>query len=150
MDLPDLTSTDAVGVVFAWLCGPAAAEVAEIMGGPAESHVTGEIEPAWPHLVLTTGPGGDVGRLQWQTTQEVQLEVYGSPAGVPGEADLWKVALRLAQLVCDLPNRETEPGAAVVTDVEPSGTFAFQGDLPTGHPKWTIGVNVTLHPPLVT
>lgn len=145
MALAALHAADPVGVCFDYLRGPAAAEVAAILGGDAEVHVTGELEPGWPHVILATGPGGDLRDLLWDMEHEVMVEVYGSPAAIPGEAELWTVAVRIAQLLRDLPERDTEPGWPVVTMVRPSGTLAYQ-EMPSGHNQWTLGLLVTIHP----
>jgi len=141
----DLGAADAVGAVYEFLRGPAAAEVEAALGGPAHVHVTGVLEPGWPHIILSTGPGGDMRDLLWDSEQEVMVEVYSSPAGVPGEADLWAACMRIVQLVRSMPERQVEPGAPVVARVKPSGAMAYQ-TLPTGHGKWTLGLLVVIHP----
>lgn len=146
MALPDIASADPVEALYDFLRGMGAEEAASILGGPALEHVTGELEPAWPHVVLSTGINGDLRGLIWDTEEEVVVEVYGSPAGIPGEADLRKIAVQVMQLLCDLPNRDTAPDQTVVTRVRPTGVWAYQ-DTPAGHSKWTLSLMVATHPP---
>ncbi|MFJ8301365.1 hypothetical protein ACIQ9R_36440 [Streptomyces sp. NPDC094447] len=138
-----VADADPVAAVLAWLAKHP--KVHEALGGPG--HVSGIREAPWPHLRVTSGPGGDMRTLEWATEPEVTLEVYGDPGGWPGPAALRRIALVAALAAKELPDATAEPGQPVVTSVRPSGAL-IDSPLADGQPRHLFGLLVTVHPPL--
>ncbi|MEQ7008468.1 hypothetical protein ABN028_20040 [Actinopolymorpha sp. B17G11] len=135
-----LADADAVALALAWLQGNPT--LAGEFGG-----VSGVMEAPWPRLVVTTGPGGDLGDMRWNTRQEVTLEVYGDPDGRPGKAALWRLTMLAASALVELADRGDAPaGVPVVSAVDPNGTLAWS-PLANGQHRWIVSCFLTLHPP---
>lgn len=139
----DLSAADAVAIVHEWLRDHP--DTPTILGGP--EHVSGIPEAPWPHLVVAAGAGGDARDFVWTSEQGVNLEVWGSPDGSPGEAALWRKAVQLAQRTKQLTEREVDDTDPVVNRVGFSGLV---NNSPTtqGQPRQTLGLLVVVHPPL--
>lgn len=139
----DLAAADAVAVVHQWLRDHP--DTVTILGGP--EHVSGLPEAPWPHLVVAAAPGGDPRDFVWSSEQGVDLELWGAPDGAPGQAELWRMAVRLVQRVKQLPEQEVDTGQPVVARVRPSGVV---NNAPTtqGQPRQTVGLIVAIHPPV--
>lgn len=137
-----VADADPVAVVLAWLAEHP--KVTEALGGPGR--VSGIAEAPWPHLRVTTGPGGDMRTLEWATEPEVTLEVYGDPGGWPGPAALRRIALIGALAAKELPDLPAKAGQAVVSSVRPSGVL-IDSPLADGQPRHIFGLLVTVHPP---
>ncbi|MER7937939.1 MULTISPECIES: hypothetical protein [unclassified Streptomyces] len=140
-----LADTDPVAALLAWLS--AHPVVTEALGGPGR--VSGEMEPPWPHLRVTAGPGADLRDMTWLTEPDVSLELIGDPSGWPGPA-----AMRRTLLVCALAAKELvdtphEPGQPVVAHIRPSGAL-IESPLANGQPRWMFGLIVSIHPPQET
>ncbi|MER6616266.1 hypothetical protein [Streptomyces xantholiticus] len=136
-----LADADPVSAVLAWL--EQHPKVVEALGGPGR--VSGIDEAPWPHVKVTHGPGGDMGRLEWATTPEVMLEVLGDPGGWPGKAELRRMALVCAVAAKELPDMDPQPPGPVISGVRPSGLLIWS-PLATGQPRWLLGLLVALHP----
>lgn len=141
--MTDPSAADPLAVVVAWL--RAHPRIAAEFGGP--EHVSGLLEAPWPHLVVSPGPGGDLGDLYWLSSPEVTLEVYDDPAGTRGRAALRRLAM-IAAVVCkELADRtDHSPTEPVVSEVRPTGVLAWS-PLATGQPRWTLNLGITLRPP---
>lgn len=138
VDLPD-----PVAVLYDFFTDHPA--VTELLGGPG--HVSGLIEAPWPHLAVTEAPQGDLRGLVWSAEYEVTLDLVGDPVGAPGQAELWRMMMRLAQIAASMPDEPATPGEPVVSRVVPSGTAAYT-PLTNGQPRYVMGVYITLRPPL--
>jgi hypothetical protein len=137
VDLPD-----PVAVLHGYLRDHPA--VSEVLGGV--EHVSGINEAPWPHLSVTEAPQGDLRGLIWSAEHEVTLELVGDPTGAPGQAELWRMVMRLTQIAVAMPeDQDPAPGEPVVSRVVPSGTAAYS-PMTNGQPRYVIGVLVTLRP----
>lgn len=134
-------AADPLPVVLAWLRQHPT--VLAAIGGP--EHISGVMEAPWPHLRVTSGPGGDLRDMTWETVSEVTLEVYGDPSGWPGPAELRRLLLLAARVCVDIPHHDGATGHPVISDVGPSGVVAVT-PLLTGQQRWTLGLLVTSHP----
>ncbi|PNG22427.1 hypothetical protein [Streptomyces cahuitamycinicus] len=136
-----LADADPVSELLAWL--QQSTEAAGALGGPGR--VSGVREAPWPHLLVTHGPGGDLRDLNWATSPEVTLEVYGDPGGWPGKAELRRILLRCATAAKTRVDAPHTPGRPVITGIRPSGLLVWS-PLVDGQPRWLMNLLVTLHP----
>lgn len=141
--MPDLTDADPVEVAVQWLAAHPA--VLDALGGP--EHVTGIPEAPWPHVVVSEGVNGVI-RESWHSGEfEVELAVLGHPTGAPGQAALWRIAMKVLKALSELPEQQVpEPGVPVVSIARPSGVFAWS-PMTNGQPRYVIGVLLVLRAP---
>ncbi|MGA5822237.1 hypothetical protein ACPC54_30760 [Kitasatospora sp. NPDC094028] len=139
--LHKVAAADPVAVALAHLRRHPA--VLEAFGGPG--HVSGLVEAPWPRLRVTSGPGGDLRGLRWETASEVTIEVISDPAGWPGSAELRRLTLLAAGALLDLPEVDPPPAGPVVSHVATSGPLAFT-ELTSGAIRYSIALQVVLHP----
>lgn len=133
---------DAVAEVLTWLRQHPAA--AAYLGDPPS--ISGELEPPWPHLIVTEGTGGDLREMQYGHEQEVEFQLVSHPTGAPGKAALRKAIVALMRAVTELPERDvTLASQAVVSRVKPSGTLHYD-KLSTGQLQYTGSLSVTIRP----
>jgi hypothetical protein len=136
-----LADADPVSEILAWLQQSAGA--ADALGGLGR--VSGVAEAPWPHLLVGHGPGGDLRDLNWATSPEVTLEVYGDPGGWPGKAELRRILLRCAAAAKARVEAPHIPGRPVINGITPSGLLVWS-PLVDGQPRWLMNLSVTLHP----
>lgn len=151
--MTDQTSADPVAVSLSWL--KAHATVVAAFGTTAS--ITGVVESPWPHLRVAPGAGGDLRGGRWDLDEDVLFEVIGSPDGSPGEAEMRRLAMVVVQAMLELPDRAHTATDPVVCQVRPVGhprpgqapwTLGQRGVTTSGQSKWSITMNVAMHPPI--
>lgn len=139
---PRQSDVDPVVVVLEWLRAHPA--VTDLLGGP--EHVSGIYEDPWPHLVVDDGNTQDLRDLRYEAEWEVELQLYGAPNGAPGKAALRRTAVRLMEVVCDLPEQQaTSPYLPVVSRVR--ATALVYQPLSSGQPVYNMSLAITVRPP---
>ncbi|HEY1177008.1 MAG TPA: hypothetical protein VGF17_12695 [Phytomonospora sp.] len=144
MTVPQQADADPVEVVLDWLRGDP--EVLDLLGGP--EHLSGIPEAPWPHLVVGDGTAGDLRDFRWDAELEVTLNLYGAPDGAPGASAIRRLLYRIAARAAALADEQAvEVTTPVVSRVKPSGRDIAQA-LSNGQPLLSLGVLVTIRPPL--
>lgn len=138
----DLSDADAVAEVLAHLKQDT--QLVEAFGGV--DHISGLVEGPWPHLVVSPGPGGDLRDLLAVMDPDVLVEVVGPLDGSMGSAALWRLALKTILSVKAMPERDAEPGRAVVSLVRFTGGLVKQ-PLASGQTRWQANLSVSISPP---
>src|SRR4051812_35940944 len=112
--MADLSTADPIAVVLGWLRQHPAV-LAELGNDPA--HVSGVNEAPYPHVRVTSGPGGSDRDLRWLIAPEVLIEVYGDQAGAPGEAELRRLLYVVLSAVKELQDQPFGPDEPVVSAI---------------------------------
>ena len=140
--MSELYEADALSEVLAHLLSDPS--VVEAFGGA--DHITGLPEGPFPHLVVSPGPGGDLGEALSSITPDVQLESLGGPDGETGSHELWQLLMRAVVSVKGMPERDHVSGRPVVTFVRFIGGVAKQ-NLSSGQTRWQATASVSITPP---
>lgn len=138
----ELADADAVAEVLTHVTADAALVAA--LGGT--DHISGRIEGPWPHLVIEPGFGGDLRDLLSSVEPDVNVSVIGPPDETVGSAALWRLTMQTLASIRRMPDRDHQPGRAVVSNVRLTGGLTKQ-PLTSGQTRWQATVNVTISPP---
>lgn len=140
-----LEDTDPITVVRSWLIGHP--ETPQILGHPAEAHISGQPETPWPHLAIDLSPGGVIGDTVRAVTHELTFTLDSHPDGSPGKQACWRAAMRLARILRQLPDDQViTPATPVVSRVYIAGTPAYQA-LSNGQHRFVLTGTFTISPP---
>lgn len=144
----DLAAADPAAEVVAAL--RASPEVKHELGLGPDDDAAGYIGDwdgtPYPRLIVSDPPGGTNRNLRWLMAPAVQLEAVGDLSGKPGKAQLRRILYTALQVLATLPDRPTQPGRPVITNVE-SNAAGGQVPLPDGRPRYLATVLVSIHPP---
>ncbi len=141
----DLADVDPVAVAYAWLRQHP--RVLAELGGDS-THVSGIREAPWPHLVVSTAPGGagdDDHRLQITNTS-VEVIVWGHPDGSDSPGKLRRIVLVAVAALLELQTRPYELDQPVVNKARALGVPQRQ-DLVNGQRRWRQTVTLRMRPP---
>jgi hypothetical protein len=139
--MPTLADVNPVAEVLSWLQGHTG--LIAVLGSSA--HVTGLVEPPYPHVQVSPGAGGDYRELVWAVAPEVVVSTWGNVDGTPGQAAL-RAIHQLALAACaEIPRRQHITGQTVVSRVTPSSSVVPAGT-PLGSRGWTTTLSVVCHP----
>jgi len=108
--------------------------------------VLGEARAPYPMLQVLDGAGGDLGRVVWGLSGEVQINAWGTEERRVGPDALRRLLGTALDVVARLPDLEAVPGEPVVTDVTVSAPQRL--DEPDGQIRYFSLVTISLHPPL--
>lgn len=116
------------------------------VGVPDETHISGQIEGPWPHIVVSPGPGGDLRDALAVIEPDVLVEVIGPADGSIGSAALWRIAMRCITTAKRLEQDVTEPGRPVISQVRFTGGLTKQ-PLSSGQVRYQANLSVAISPP---
>lgn len=136
-----LADVNPVAEVLSWLQSHSG--VLAAVGSSA--HVTGLVEPPYPHIQVTPGPGGDYRDFVWDIAPDVVISTWGDVDGTPGQAALRRVHHLVLAACVELPRRVHSTGQTVVSSVVPRSAAAVVGS-PLGSRGWTTTLTVICHP----
>lgn len=139
--MPTLADVNPVAEVLAWL--QSHTSVLAAVGGV--SHISGRVEPPYPHIRVEPSPGGSYRDLRWAIEPEITVTTVGDVDGSPGQAALRRIHHIVLLATAEIPRRTHQPGQTVVSHVRAvSGTAPLA--TPLGSRGWTTALTVVCHP----